>query len=61
MSITSGGITGVGQEDRFNAMGIDWMTNIELNEAIPPAYTEWIGARMMELLAVTPEAMADGR
>ena len=30
------------------AMGIDWMTRQELNEAIPPAYTEWIGRRIME-------------
>ena len=25
------------------AMGIDWMTQSELGEAIPPAYTAWIG------------------
>ncbi len=25
------------------AMGIDWMINKELNEAIPPAYTKYIG------------------
>jgi DNA (cytosine-5)-methyltransferase 1 len=30
------------------AMGIDWMTDAELNEAIPPAYTEWIGRRILE-------------
>lgn len=29
-----------------DAMGIDWMTKDELNEAIPPAYTEWIGAQL---------------
>lgn len=29
------------------AMGIDWMTKSELNEAIPPAYTEWIGAQLL--------------
>lgn len=33
------------------AMGIAWMPLEELSEAIPPAYTEWIGARLMELLA----------
>jgi DNA (cytosine-5)-methyltransferase 1 len=26
-----------------DAMGIDWMTKAELNEAIPPAYTEYLG------------------
>lgn len=28
---------------RREAMGIDWMTGAELNEAIPPAYSECIG------------------
>lgn len=28
------------------AMEIDWMTLKELSEAIPPAYTEWIGAAL---------------
>jgi DNA (cytosine-5)-methyltransferase 1 len=30
------------------AMGISWMTRKEINQAIPPAYTEWIGKRIME-------------
>jgi DNA (cytosine-5)-methyltransferase 1 len=30
------------------AMGIDWMEWRELAEAIPPAYTEWIGRQLLE-------------
>lgn len=29
------------------AMGIDWMVQEELTEAIPPAYTEWLGQRIL--------------
>lgn len=32
------------------AMGIDWMTQRELAEAIPPAYTEWLGGRLIAIL-----------
>jgi DNA (cytosine-5)-methyltransferase 1 len=32
-------------------MGIDWMTRDELAQAIPPAYTEWIGRRLLEALS----------
>lgn len=38
-----------GVEYAKKAMGIDWMTRDELKEAIPPAYTEWIGKQMIEL------------
>jgi len=33
-----------------DAMGIDWMTKNELNEAIPPAYTEFIGKQLMKYI-----------
>lgn len=33
------------------AMGIDWMTKGELNEAIPPAYTEFIGRELLRHLS----------
>jgi len=32
------------------AMGVDWMTLDELTEAIPPAYTEYIGGQLLEAL-----------
>jgi DNA (cytosine-5)-methyltransferase 1 len=46
------GVHGGGQPGRHGGrdkrvMGIDWMTRDELNEAIPPAYTELIGHQLM--------------
>lgn len=32
------------------AMGIDWMSRDELREAIPPAYTEFLGTALMALV-----------
>jgi len=32
------------------AMQIDWMRREELNQAIPPAYTEWIGRHLIQAL-----------
>lgn len=32
------------------AMGIDWMTLAELDEAIPPAYTQWLGTQIIQAL-----------
>ncbi len=45
------GVYGHGGDKRADlwpeAMGIDWMTRHELTQAIPPAYTELIGAQLM--------------
>jgi len=32
------------------AMGIDWMQQSEISQAIPPAYTEWIGKQILEAI-----------
>jgi hypothetical protein len=31
-------------------MGIDWMTRDELAQAIPPAYTEFIGTQLLNVI-----------
>jgi DNA (cytosine-5)-methyltransferase 1 len=37
-----------GMASASEAMGIDWMTRLELAEAIPPAYTEFIGGQLLD-------------
>jgi len=34
-----------------DAMGIDWMTKNEINESIPPAYTEFIGHELLRYMS----------
>lgn len=34
----------------FALGGIDWMTRAELAEAIPPAYTEFIGKQIIDYI-----------
>jgi DNA (cytosine-5)-methyltransferase 1 len=38
--------------EQREAMGIDWMTRSELTQAIPPAYTHWIGEQLLAHLEV---------
>ncbi len=38
-----------------DAMGIPWMTKKEINEAIPPAYTRFVGAALMRHLGMAPQ------
>jgi len=42
------GLAQFGTDARREAMGIDWMNGNELSEAIPPAYTEYIGKYLMQ-------------
>jgi DNA (cytosine-5)-methyltransferase 1 len=45
-----GNFTGV--DHGRKVMGMDWANRDGLREAIPPAYAEWVGAALMEQLAV---------
>lgn len=41
------GIAMFGTQDRRDAMGIDWMNGDELSQAIPPAYTKYVGKEFL--------------
>ena len=49
ITVTGGGTMqrGITLAQKRLAMGIDWMTGDELGNAIPPAYTEHIGAQLL--------------
>jgi len=52
-NIPKGGKTATNLKEAQGAMGIDWMTWNEIKEAIPPAYTEYIGKYLMKYLTTT--------
>ena len=45
VQVTGGGNCSIANAK--DAMGIDWMDKHGLNEAIPPAYTQWIGVQLL--------------
>lgn len=47
VQVTGGGNAPIAEKKK--AMGIDWMITKEINEAIPPAYTKFIGEKFAEL------------
>lgn len=54
VTVTGGGNCGI--DAARDAMGIRWATIRELNQAIPPAYTQYVGKRL--LMAVDSRAAA---
>lgn len=44
-----------------DAMGINWMTKNEINEAIPPAYARYVGKQLLRYLETLEEASVKKR
>lgn len=42
-------------------MNIDWMNDYELTQAIPPAYTEYIGGYLIKALKIGYSANSEER
>jgi DNA (cytosine-5)-methyltransferase 1 len=51
-TIPGGGHTARDLDDARDAMGVEWMPWSVLVEAIPPAFTEWIGRQLLMALEV---------
>ncbi|MGW2533534.1 DNA cytosine methyltransferase [Streptomyces sp. NPDC001499] len=45
-----------GERAYADAMGCTWMTNVEARQAVPPAYTEWIGRQYLDHHHTAPTA-----
>jgi DNA (cytosine-5)-methyltransferase 1 len=55
------GLQGFPHADRAAAMGIDWMEGNGLSQAIPPAYTEFIGRQLIQALESGDATFSSGR
>jgi hypothetical protein len=51
-AIGAAGATRALMPEKREAMGIDWMNRAEINLAIPPAYTAWIGRQLIGQLGL---------
>lgn len=41
------------RDEAVAALGVPWMTRVGAAQAIPPAYTEWLGTQLLEALGQT--------
>lgn len=46
----AGPMLGNRASEMADGMGIDWMTKAGRGQAIPPAYTEWVGAQLLRAI-----------
>jgi DNA (cytosine-5)-methyltransferase 1 len=58
VQVTGGGNCTI--KNAREAMGIDWMTKKEINEAIPPAYTKFIGEQFLSQRVAVLRAVEEG-